>query len=437
MRHRVLRQMIRVAALQCAVLTFATADEVAFSGRSLADYLDQALAANPRLLAADQRWEAARLRVPQAAAWADPRLQVTRFVESPQTRTGPQMEAAMLTQAVPWFGKLHHREQAAVATASAEEHGYEDRRLKLAEQVAQSYYEYGFTGEAARLTAENLALLRSLEPIVEEKVRSGGDLNALLRVKVEIGRVEDRLQSLGQRRQAQSALLRDLLAVPGGPDPILWPDWRAPTAMEAAVDSAQIGGILAIHPELRKLDSMVESARARTEVARLRAYPDFVLGLSYTRVSTPVVNPTTPGAGEDPWGVVVSLNVPLWFGVNRAEAAEARANRSAAEQDRVASRNALEAKLQASLATLADARRRLELYGDELLGLAEQALANSRASYEGGRTGILEVIDSERSLLDLQLLYWRAAADAWQRRVTIELLANQPLLGTYQLTEPK
>jgi outer membrane protein TolC len=88
------------------------------------------------------------------------------------------------------------------------------------------------------------------------------------------------------------------------------------------------------------------------------------------------------------------------------------------------------------LSTLEDTNRRLKLYGEELLSLAEQAVENSRTSYESGRTGILEVIDSERSQLDLQLLYWRAAADAWKQRIIIQTLANQPILGTFQATQP-
>ena len=87
------------------------------------------------------------------------------------------------------------------------------------------------------------------------------------------------------------------------------------------------------------------------------------------------------------------------------------------------------------MALLKDANRRIKLYGEELLGLAEQAVENTRNSYENGRTGILEVIDSERSLLDLQMLYWRAASDAWQQRIVIQTLANQPILGTFKATE--
>ena len=86
---------------------------------------------------------------------------------------------------------------------------------------------------------------------------------------------------------------------------------------------------------------------------------------------------------------------------------------------------------------LADANRRLDLYGNELLALAQQAVDISKTSYESGQTGILEVIDSERSLLELQLLYWRAAADAYQNRIIIQTIANQPLLGSLKITSEK
>jgi len=44
------------------------------------------------------------------------------------------------------------------------------------------------------------------------------------------------------------------------------------------------------------------------------------------------------------------------------------------------------------------------------------------------------VIDSERSLLELELNYWRAAADAWQSRIVIQTLVNQPIAGAFAPT---
>jgi outer membrane protein TolC len=400
---------------------------------SLEDYLKQAQIANPQLKAFERRYDAAMQRIPQVSALPDPMFQITSFVESVQTRTGPQENVLMLSQRIPWFGKLSSREAAASADAEALWYAYQSQQLMVARMVSLGFYEYGFTEEAIRLTRENRDLLSELEPIVEEKVRAGGEINALLRLKVEVGKIDDRLQSLTQKRVAQSAKLSELLALPETAL-LAWPKWEAPEPV--SLDGpALVQAIRTSNPELQMLERKVASAEARREIARLESYPDITFGINYIQVGDPEVNPTTPDAGNDPWGVTVAVNIPIWFSKYDAAKAEALANKRSNEYEYDNRHNALRAELSASLALLKDANRRLTLYGEELLGLAEQAVENTRQSYQNGRTGILEVIDSERSLLDLQLLYWRAASDASQQRVVIQTLANQPILGTFYVTE--
>jgi outer membrane protein TolC len=399
----------------------------------LESYLTRAHKANPRLKAFHQHYEAAIQRIPQASALPDPMFQITSFVESVQTRTGPQENVLMLSQRIPWFGKLSSRENAASADAEALWYAYRSQQLMLARMVSLGFYEYGYTEEAIKLTRENRDLLKELEPIVEEKVRSGGEINALLRLKVEIGKIDDRLQSLNQKRITQSAKLSELLALPNT-NLLAWPKWEAPEPITLD-GSSLLTTIRASNPELLMLKRNVASAEARREIARLESYPDITFGINYIQVGDPSVNPMTPDAGEDPWGVTVAVNIPIWFGKYDAAKAEALAKKRATENEYEDRLNSLRAELSTSLAKLDDANRRLKLYGEELLSLAEQAVENTRSSYESGRTGILEVIDSERSLLDLQLLYWRAASDAWQQRIVVQTLANQPILGTFNATD--
>jgi outer membrane protein TolC len=408
----------------CVLATHATgASKAPAELETLEDYLTRALSHNPGLTAFEQRYEAAIQRIPQAASLPDPKLQITHFVESVQTRTGPQENVIALSQTLPWFGKLSSRKEAASKKAEALWFAYQDQQLKLARAVSLAYYEYAYLGQAIRLAGENRDLLRKLEPIVETKVQGGADLNALLRLKVEIGKVDDRLQSLKQKKIAQSAKLGELLAMPEARG-LPTPEWAAPAA-DLPAPASLAADIRANNPELQMLERKVASARARHKIARLEAYPDVTLGLNYIQVDAPKVNPTTPDAGQDPWGVTIAIDIPIWYPKYNAAKAEALASKRGFESEYHNRWNALRADLGASLAELKDAKRRLTLYGEELLGLAKQAVENSRTSYEGGRTGILEVIDSERSLLDLQLLYWRAAADAWQQRITIQTLAGR------------
>lgn len=394
---------------------------------SLADALTRAQVANPELEAFRHNYEAALQRVPQARSLPDPILQVTQFVESVQTRTGPQEEVIMLGQRIPWFGKLRESGNVASAEAEALWFAYQVRQLMLVRSVANAFYEYGFTGKVINLTTENLRLLSELEPIVEERVRGGEDLNQLLRLKVEIGKVNDRLQSLQEKRNAQSARLTALLALPSS-KVLPWPIWATPDS-EASVDGAELLRALETgNPELAMLERKVASAGARRELARLQSFPDFTLGLNYIHLGEPM-NRTVPDAGQDPWGVTLSVNLPIWRGRIDAQRSEALSSQRAAQANLDDRQNQLRADLSATLSQMRDAQRRLALYGTELIDLARQALENSRTSYETGRTGILEVIDSERSLLDLETLFWRAAADSWQARINLQTLINQPIMG--------
>ena len=230
----------------------------------------------------------------------------------------------------------------------------------------------------------------------------------------------------------QSAHLGELLGISIS-SPLPWPDWSVQVG--ESPDGASLAVSLeAQNPELQMLQRKIASATARREIARLDTFPDVTVGVNYIQVGDPVVNPLTPRAGRDPWALTVAVNLPFWQKKNQAIKANAEANQRATEWDYQNRLNSLQADLTAALAILADAERRLRLYGDELIDLALQSVENSRNAYEAGSTGILEVIDSERSLLELQLLHWRAAADSWQQRVTIQTLTNQPILGTFNPT---
>lgn len=403
------------------------------SYQSLEDYLVRAQEANPQLQAFAARYEAAINRIPQVSALPDPTLQINHFVDSVQTRTGPQENVLSLGQKLPWFGKLGNREAAATGEAQALWYAFQAQQLTVAKKVATAYYDYAYIGKAIHYSRENLELLNDLRPIVEERVRGGSNLNSLLRLEVEIGKVQDKLQSFEQKRIAKSAKLSELLALPSD-HPLPWPEWEAPEPENLdGIESVSL--IERNNPELGMLESRIESAEARREIARLASYPDVTLGVNYIQIGEPDVNPAAPDAGKDAWGVTVSVNLPIWQNKNKAGRSEALSQKQAAESEYQNRLNGLKAEFSSSMALLEDAHRRLELYGDELLNLAKQSVEISQTSYEGGQTGILEVIDSERSLLELQLLHWRAAADAWKQRINIQTITNQPISGTFNVTK--
>ncbi|MFL2847912.1 MAG: TolC family protein, partial [Coraliomargaritaceae bacterium] len=215
-----------VALISLANQTFAT-DAIAFTGEgaTLIDYLNQAQSANPHLRAFHKRYQAAIAHIPQASSLPDPKLQITSFVESIQTRTGQQENALSLSQKIPWFGKLNRSKDTWTAEAEALWYAYQTEQLALNRRLSLAFFEYIYTKEATNLAQKNYDFLKNIEPIVQSKVEGGADLNALLRLKVEIGIINDELNSLEQRRIIQSAELAKLLALPH--TTILpWPIWE-------------------------------------------------------------------------------------------------------------------------------------------------------------------------------------------------------------------
>ena len=102
----------------------------------------------PQLEAFEQRYEAAMQRIPQAAALPDPMLQVTSRGVRPDP-PGPQENVFMLSQKLPWFGKLGSRKEVASSEAEALWYAYQNQQPSLVREVSLAYYEYGYA-EAIR-----------------------------------------------------------------------------------------------------------------------------------------------------------------------------------------------------------------------------------------------------------------------------------------------
>lgn len=386
----------------------------------LADAIQLAQQTNPELRALNHRTEAARARIGTAGALPDPKARFTYFGESVETRTGPQEAIYSISQRIPWPAKLQTRKVVAEHGAAAADWLYHDAQLRINEALTRAYTEAVYHREAIRITEAKLKWVLESRPIVEERVRGGETINALLRIDVEIERLRDRLDQFAQARATARARLASLAGLPESdlgelgalPEPTKTD--RDPTAAHSAM--------VAENPGLRRLKSQARGAGSMAERSRMDRYPDFTVGLNYIQVGdsgAPVRD-----AGRDPWNVTVAIDLPIWNGKNRASLRSALAEKRASEEQYQSQLLGLHAELSTSLSEKATSLRRMARHRDTLIPLAEQALENSRAAYQSGQTSILELIDSEQALLELELNYLRASVDSIQHEATILRLTN-------------
>ncbi len=392
---------------------------------SLEDYLRYAALNNPGLEAAFERWQAALEKAPQARALPDPRLTYARLIEEVETRVGPQESKLGLMQKFPWFGKRRLRGEAAWEAAEAAREGYEAEKLKLFFRVKDAYYEYAYLAGAVRVVQQMKSLVRQLEQVARTRYTVGAAGHPdLIRAQVELGKLEDRLQSLSELRGPLTARLNAALNRPVQAH-LPWPE---PIAVQE-VDVSQeelIGRLADSNPELRALRREVAGRERGVALAGKEFYPDVTFGLDYVQTGSARMGGVSD-SGKDPVIAMVSINLPLWRGKLEAGLREAEARRRAAERDADERENAVAAELKLALYRYEDARRKISLYRDTLLPMARQSLEASRSAFQVGNASFLDVLDAERVLLEFRLSLERAIADQAQELARLEMLAGGSL----------
>lgn len=401
----------------------AQADSVAFDvNASLRHYVLYAQIHNPEIEAMLWRWKAALDEVVPARSWPDPTLTVGHFLRPVETRVGPQQQRLGVAQPIPWPDELDGRQLAALAAAEAARWRYEERRAELTVQVVDAYFAYYYLERAIAVTEGNMQLVAYVEEVVRTRFRGGGDEHgALIKVQVELGKLENHLNSLRDGLKPAAVRLNALL---GRQIKLAVAAVDSPQTIDFEADSLRVRA-LQHNPHLQMLRALVARAQYAVELAQKEGRPDLMVGLDYLRTG----ERAGAGAqsGSDPIVVMASVNVPLWRGKYRSKSDAAAAHYQAARSTLRDGEAALLAELDDALFQWRESERSAALYRDNLLPKAEQLFNVAQQEFAAGRSSFFELIDVQRTLLEFQLAYERARVDGARQAARIERLAGRRL----------
>jgi outer membrane protein TolC len=390
---------------------------------SLADYRLHAALNNPGLEALYLDWQAALQRIPQARALPEPRFSYSEFLVEVETRVGPQERKFGLKQNFPWFGTLSLRGEIEEETARVAWQNLLAAQLALDFQVRQNHADFYYLARSVVVTGENIQLLRRLESVARQKLAVGEDNHPdLIRLQIEIGRLEDRLKTLEDQQRPLSARLNALLGRLAS-TLIPWPE-----ALEAAgefpSDEELFQFVEQNNPELVSLQHRMRRSELGKKLAGKAYYPDFSLGVETVETGSAVA-PNTRGSGDDPWMVTFSVEVPIWYSSYRASEREADARWRSAQRRHLDTRNRLRSDLELALYNRRDALRRVSLHQNTLIPKSEQSIRATEAAYRAGRSDFFSLIDAQRVLLKFQLAVERANADRFKSDASIDRLVGR------------
>ena len=394
---------------------------------SLSELLVVAESSNPGLRAAFDRWTAALGQIPQAKSLPDPKLSYAYFLDSVETRVGPQRQKFGFSQSIPLFGKLGLRGQVAIQAANAASEMYEASRLDLRYRVTKLWNAYYYLRRATDITEENVRLLTDFENVALSRYAVGAaPHSAVIRAQVELGRLEDRLRTLIDQR---TPILASLNAELNRPEysPIAWPD-SIDNGMLLLTQPELRDALLAKNPQLTSLSFTKEKNASAASLAGRSPLPDLTIGVEYIDTDEARFSGVS-GSGQDALIAKATVNIPLWFGRYRAEKAQAVAQLSATENEYLHLKNNLLAAFERVHFELRDAERRVDLYAYTLIPKAHQSVEVTEDAFTAGEADFLDLIDAQRTLLEFELQHARALTDRATRLAKIkQIIGVDPMV---------
>ena len=381
----------------------------------LRGYVAEALERTPAVLESRARYRAARERVPQVTALPDPVLSFTQALRSLETRVGPQTNAVTLSQDFPWIGTLDLQGRVALQQAAAQYHLHQARRRDIVAQVKLAFYELAYIDAALSLAHEERLLLEHYETLARTRYATGQGLQqAVIKLQAEIARIINRRHQLDRQRLTRSAhlnVLRDRSAEEAVP--AIRPLTRPPLDL----DRAQLYELGHRHrQELQAAAALIRGSERSIELARKRARPSFTASvgvLNVGRRDDPAgIALPPPDNGRNAVTVSLGVSLPLRRGKYRAGVEQAAAELLAHRHRQAAERNAMERGVQDAVVRLETLDRQVELLDTVLIPQTEEALRATEAAYETGQLAVLDLLDSERMLIEIRLMRARYVSDS-------------------------
>lgn len=391
--------------------------------KNVDQYLKEAALNNQELEESFYKWKAALFKINRVKGLPDPKLTYTHFIENVETRVGPQEKNYGLVQMFPWFGKLSTQGDIAQEEANALEQNYQEKKLSLFFKIKSVYSDYYFLAKSRETTKENIELVKYFERVARTKYKSGKASHAaVIQAQIELAKLQDKYQSLSELRMPMISKINAILNRPTDKQ-IPWPQ-TIPESQIELNESIITQQLLNKNPSLNALKHQLKKEEKSITLSKKNYLPDFSIGANYIETGKSKMSGITDN-GKDPISVSVSINIPIWFGKYSAGVQESVNNHLSVSKKRAQETNNLLSELKMSIYKYRDAKRKINLYRETLIPKSKQSLKVTQQTFETGRVDFLNLIDAQRTLLEMELLYQQSLSEKYKYLAQIEMLTGE------------
>ncbi len=388
------------------------------SSLSLKKAVSTGLSKNPGLTQILKRYEALKEVPSQVESLPDPIVSIglinfptDTFSISQEPMTNVQVG---FSQSFPYPGKLDLKGEIAELEAKAALHTVDEVRLLLTNHIESTWWQVYYFDRALETIKNNQDLLRQFIQIAEEKYKTGQGLQQdVLLAQLELSKLLDQEIQVKAFRRNQSINLNLLMGTDPSKDVHLGKK-RAKRLSHKMNEKYLYRLATEYRPSLKREESRVLAAASRLDLAQKEFYPDFNIAVSYGDRRG-----YNPGTFNDPradlFSLRVGIKVPLYYKTKQSKAEqqkfiEQQGSYAGLEDEKLK----VMAEISKNYTDYRQAKKQLSLFETGILPQARQTVESMRSGYQVSKVDFLNLVQSQVTLFNYELMYWKALTASMQ-----------------------
>ncbi len=384
----------------------------------LRDALAAALVGNPSLSRFGYDVRAAEAEVVQAGLWPNPEvgLELENIGGTGELASTDSAEVTLsLSQTFPLGGDIEKRKELARLQGRLARWDYEAARIALLAEVTGRYVNVLAAQRQVELVRESVKLAEQVADSIGRRV-DAGDAAAVEQSRAAVPVATAKIALRRAERSLESARVQ--LALTWGSSSPAFESVRGDLdQMQAPPPVAAIAALIGQNPDVARWVTEIASRQAEVELARAEAVPDLTAGMGYRWFNA-----------TDDSALVGGVSIPLpIFDRRQGDILAARFGVAAARDQQRAVELQVASSVASAYARLTNAHDEAVALRDNAIPPATQAYDDIRQAFDRGNLGFLDVLEAERTLIDLRQQYLDALAEYHGSAAELEGLIGQPL----------
>jgi outer membrane protein, heavy metal efflux system len=399
------------------------ADELA-----LRQALALALERNPALRGFAWEVRAAEARTLQASLLPNPELgaEVENIAGSGGFNGTDVAETTIsLSQLIELGGKRSKRTRVATLGRDLAGWDYEAARIEVLTEVAQRYVQVLSSQRRLELAIDVEVLSQQFFDTVSKRVEAGA-ASPVEKTRASVVVSTSRIQLQRAQRRLWAARI-SLASTWGNPSPQFQAVSGELETIRDIPSIESLAGLISQNPDVARWAVEITRRRAQVALAKAQGTPDVTVGVGVRHFSE---------TSDDAMVVGLSLPLPI-FDRNQGGVLEARFNAAKAREQQRAAEVRVGAALGSVYQELAAAYDEAIMLKEEVLPAAQASYDATNQAYRQGKLGYLDVLDAQRSFIDMRIGYLEALSAYHAAVAEAEGLIGQSLNEIGRDAEPK